>query len=270
MKKPPSNISDQLRIWRERRRLSQLELSLRANVSTRHLSFVETGRSEPGRELILRLSEELDIPFRERNLLLVSAGFAPIFQHRRYSDPSFDPVRKIIDLTLEKHRPFPAYAFNRHWNVVVSNAEVPELYEGVWDELVQPPINVIRTMLHPRGLAPRIVNLGIWWTHLTAQLRRQIELTADPTLRQLLQEVSSYPAAQSCHSVAAPYADVVIPLRIRTSIGELSLIGATTVFGTPADITVEEIALETLYPADAVTDQAVRDAAMRRNAQRTK
>src|SRR5580704_6665289 len=159
MKKPSLTIGAQLRSWRERRHLSQLDLALCAEVSSRHLSFVETGRARPGRELILRLAEELEIPLRERNTLLVAAGFAPVFQHRRFEDPSFDSVRTILELTLETHKPFPAYVINRHWTVVASNAAVPELYEGVAPELVRQPINAIRLMLHPRGISPRIVNI---------------------------------------------------------------------------------------------------------------
>jgi transcriptional regulator with XRE-family HTH domain len=258
---PP--IGDRLRAWRERRGLSQLELSLRAEVSTRHLSFVETGRSRPGRELVLRIAEELAIPLRERNALLIAAGFAPVFQQRSFQDPSFDSVRGIIRLALETHKPFPAYVIDRYWNVVASNAAVPELYEGVAPELVRPPINVIRLMLNPKGMAPRIANFAAWWTHLLAQLRRQIDLTADPLLGRLLQEALSFPrpSAEECADIAADR--VAIPLEITTSLGLLSFVSTTTIFGTPADVTLEEIALEVLYPADAFTEKAVRDARSR-------
>jgi len=262
MLRPTRSIGRKLRSWRERRRISQLELALRSEVSARHLSFVETGRARPGRDLILRLAEELEIPLRERNTLLVAAGFAPVFRHRGFEDPSFDSVRTILDLTLETHKPFPAYVINRHWTVVASNAAVPELYEGVAPELVRQPINAIRLMLHPRGVSSRIVNIGAWWVHLLAQLRRQIDLTADPVLEQLLREILSYPrpaAAGDAHEGAAE--SLAIPLEIDTRIGRLSFLSATTVFGTPVDVTLDEIALEMLYPANAFTEQAVRRAA---------
>jgi len=255
------SIGDHLRGWRERRHLSQLELSLRAEVSTRHLSFVETGRAAPGRELILRLGEELQIPLRERNTLLVAAGFAPIFQQRRFDDPSLDSVRTILDLALENQKPFPAYVIDRHWTVVASNAAAPVLYEGVAPELVRPPINVIRLMLDPRGMAPRIVNFTAWRTHLLAQVRRQLSLTADPLLESLLREALAFPAGKMNDDGHAPIESPAMLLRVETRLGRLSFLGATTVFGTPADVTLEEIALEVLYPADAFTDKTVRAAA---------
>jgi transcriptional regulator with XRE-family HTH domain len=261
VKKESRSIGDHLRSWRERRRLSQLELSLRAEVSARHLSFVETGRAAPGRELVLRLGEELGIPLRERNTLLVAAGFAPIFQQRRFDDPSFDSVRAILDLALEKQKPFPAYVIDRHWTVVASNAAVPELYEGVAPELVRPPINVIRLMLNPRGMAPRIVNFAAWRTHLLAQVRRQLSLTADPFLEGLLREALAFPAGKADDAGQAAIEGPAMLLEVETRLGCLSFLGATTVFGTPADVTLEEIALEILYPADAFTDKTVRAAA---------
>ena len=251
-------IGDRLRAWRERRHLSQMELSLRAEVSSRHLSFVETGRARPGRELILRLAEELQIPLRDRNALLVSAGFAPVFQHRPFSDPSFDSVRAILELALEKHKPFPAYVIDRHWTVVASNAAVPEMYEGVAPELLRQPINVIRLMLDPRGMASRIVNFAAWRVHLLAQLRRQLSLTADPVLERLLREALAYPGGSTEDGAHATADGPAMPLEIATRFGRLRFMGATTVFGTPADVTLEEIALEVLYPADAFTEKTVR------------
>ncbi len=261
----PKSIGEHLRAWRERRRLSQLELSLRAEVSTRHLSFVETGRAQPGRQFILRVAEELEIPLREQNMLLVCAGFAPAFQRRPFDDPSFDSVRAIIKMALETHKPFPAYVINRYWNVVYSNAAVPEIFEGVDPELHGPPLNVIRMLLHPRGLAPRILNLHAWRTHLLVQLRRQIALTADPRLEQLLREAMSYPGPQSDESMQTSTESPVIPLEITTRIGHLSFLSSTTVFGTPVAATVEDIALEMLYPANALTERAVRDSAPARS-----
>jgi transcriptional regulator with XRE-family HTH domain len=254
-------IGDQLRSWRERRRLSQLELSLRAEVSTRHLSFVETGRAQPGRELIVRLTEELQVPLREQNALLISAGFAPIFQTRPFDDPSFDAVRGIIKIALETHKPFPAYVINRYWNIIVSNAAVPELFEGVDPELLRPPVNAIRLLLHPRGVAPRVTNLSAWRTHLLTQLRRQVELTADQRLEQLLREATSFSNPRADETESTWLESPVIPLEITTRIGHLSFLSSTTIFGTPAAPTVEEMALEMLYPANAFTEKAVRQAA---------
>ncbi len=253
------SVGEQLRAWRERRRLSQLALALQAEVSSRHLSFVETGRAHPGRELILRLAEELDVPLRARNVLLMTAGFAPVFEARSFDDPAFDAIRAIVDLTLVRQKPFPAYLIDRHWNVVRSNAAVPALYEGVDASLLRPPINVIRLVLHPRGLAPRLLNHIVWRSHYLAQLRRQIQMTADPQLEFLLRETLAYPGAN-----AEPHEEAggpAVPLLIETRLGRLSFVGATTVFGSPADVTLEEVALEVLHPADAFTDSAVRAAA---------
>jgi transcriptional regulator with XRE-family HTH domain len=255
-------IGEQLRSWRERRQLSQLELSLAADVSARHLSFVENGRAQPGRDLILRLATELDVPLRDRNAMLVSAGFAPVFRHRRFDDPSFDSVRAIITATLETHKPFPAYVIDRHWSVVASNSAIPELFEGVAPELLIAPINVVRMILHPRGIAPRLLNFSTWRRHYLTQLRRQIVLTGDPVLEELYRDATSYPLqgsedAQNEGSVDGP----AIAFEVMTSLGRLSFLSATTVFGSPADVTLEEIALELLYPANTFTAQAVRDSA---------
>jgi transcriptional regulator with XRE-family HTH domain len=250
-----ASIGELLRGWRERRALSQLALALQAGVSSRHLSFVETGRAQPGRDLILRLAEELDIPLRERNALLVSAGFAPVFEAGAFDDPAFDGIRAIVDLTLARHKPFPAYLIDRHWNIVRSNAAVPALYEGVDAALLRPPINVIRLVLHPGGLAPRVLNLSTWRLHYVAMLRRQIQMTADPQLEHLLREVLAYPGpTDSGHE---PLAGPAVPLIIQTRLGRLSFISATTVFGSAADVTLEEVALELLHPADAFTESAV-------------
>jgi transcriptional regulator with XRE-family HTH domain len=252
-------IGEQLRAWRERRHLSQLALAVQAEVSSRHLSFIETGRAQPGRELILRLTEELDIPLRERNDLLIAAGFAPTFQTRSFDDPAFDPIRAIVELTLERHKPFPAYLIDRHWNIVRSNAAVPALFDGVDAVLLSPPVNVIRLVLHPRGMAPRILNHTAWRSHYLTLLRRQIQMTADPQLEALLRETLAYPVAgpDARNADGSP----AVPLIVQTRLGRLSFIGATTVFGSPADVTLEEVALEVLHPADAYTDQAVQAAA---------
>src|SRR5215468_2201564 len=184
-----------LRQWRQRRRLSQLDLACDAGISTRHLSFVETGRAHPSREMLLHLAERLEVPVRERNVLLVAAGYAPIFPERPLSDPALAAARTAIDLVLDRQKPYPAFALDRHWRVVASNAALPELYEGVAPDLLEPPVNALRLSLHPQGLAPRIANLAQWRAHLLFRLRRQVELTADRVLIDLLREVASYPAA---------------------------------------------------------------------------
>ena len=252
-----------MRAWRKRRGMSQLDLALGADISPRHLSFLETGRAHPGREPLLRLTEELEVPLRERNDLLMSAGFAPVFQQRSYEDPTFDPVRKVIEAALAHHRPFPAYVINRYWDVVVSNGALPELFTGISPALASRPMNVVRLLLHPHGLAPRVVNFRAWRTHLLARLRRQISLTADPNLEALLREAESFPARGGAGEEATsdPSSNVMVPLEIITEIGRLSFLNATTVFGTPVDVTLEEIALEKLYPADAFTEDTVRRAA---------
>ena len=244
-----------LREWRERRRMTQLDLALEAEISARHLSFVETGRSQPSREMLLHLSEQLQIPLRDRNLLLVSAGFAPMFPERSLEDPDMTAARRAVDLVLEAQKPFPAFALDRHWNMVASNGALPGLYDGVAPELLKPPINALRLSLHPKGVAPRIANLAEWQAHLLARLRRQIDLTADPVLVELLKEVTAYRAPVSTDTM--DYA-IVVPFKISTPAGVLSFFSTTTVFGTPVDITLSELAIESFFPADAASADAVR------------
>ena len=180
-----------LREWRQRRRLSQLDLACDAGISTRHLSFVETGRAHPSRDMLLHLSEQLDVPVRERNVLLVAAGYAPIFPERPLADPAMAAARAAIDLVLERQKPYPALALDRHWGIVASNAALPELYDNVAPDLLAPPVNAMRLSLHPHGLAPQILNLAEWRAHLLHRLRHQVELTADRALIDLLREVSA-------------------------------------------------------------------------------
>jgi transcriptional regulator with XRE-family HTH domain len=248
-----------LRQWRERRRLTQLDLALEAEISPRHLSFVETGRAQPSREMLLRLSEELDIPLRERNALLLAAGFAPMYKERRLDEPALGAVRQAIDVVLASQRPFPAFALDRHWNIVAGNGALPQLFEDVAEALLAPPMNALRVSLHPQGLAPRIANLGEWRAHLLARLHRQIALTGDPTLEALMSEVSAYPAVPTSRTSIEH--SVLVPLQIRTSLGTLSFFSTTTVFGTPVDVTLAELAIEMFFPADAATADAVRNAA---------
>jgi transcriptional regulator with XRE-family HTH domain len=250
-----------LREWRQRRRLSQLDLACEAEISTRHLSFLETGRSLPSREMVLRLAEQLDVPLRGRNALLIAAGYAPVFPERPLADPALQGARKAIDLVLAGHEPYPALAIDRHWTLIASNNAVPPLLAGVDSSLLQPPINVLRLSLHPAGLAPRIANLGEWRAHLFGRLRRQIEVSADPTLIELLRELSDYPVNDGDQSEISAsdeeYAGVVVPFRLVTERGTLSFFSTTTIFGTPVDITLSELAIESFFPADAATAVAL-------------
>jgi transcriptional regulator with XRE-family HTH domain len=238
--------------------LSQLDLSVDAEVSTRHLSFVETGRSMPSREMVLRLSDRLEVPLRERNRLLTAAGFAPMFSERTLDDPALTAAREAIDLVLKGHEPYPALAVDRHWTLVAYNRAVPPLLEGVAPELLKAPLNVLRLSLHPDGLAKRIVNLGQWRAHLLARLRQQVTVSGDAVLANLLTELREYPAPGHDHSELAEAA-VVVPLILETSGGRLSFISTTTVFGTPVEITLSELALETFFPADPTTAAALQN-----------
>jgi transcriptional regulator with XRE-family HTH domain len=267
MNSPAQTFGEHLRGWRQRRRLSQLELAVDAEISPRHMSFLETGRSAPSREMILRLAERLEVPMRERNVLLVAAGFAPLFPVRSLEDPALEAARKAIDVVLEAQKPYPALALDRHWNMAASNGALPELYAGVKAELLAPPVNVLRLSLHPEGLAPKIANLAEWRSHLLARLRHQINLTADAVLVELMKEASAYPAppASSGQHAAAQHS-VVVPLQIRAGTGLLSFFSTTTVFGTPVDVTLSELALELFYPADRQTASTLLPSGSSRNA----
>ena len=256
-------IGDHLREWRQRRRMSQLDLASEAEISTRHLSFVESGRAQPSRDMILHLADRLEIPLRERNVLLVSAGFAPVFSERSLDDPALQPARRAIDLVLAGHEPYPALAVDRHWNMVAGNAAVGRLTAGAAPALLKPPVNVLRLSLHPDGLAPRIANLPEWRDHLLARLRRQVDLSADATLASLLEELASYPSpSQPGRARNTPLPDlggVVVPLRlVAGGGGVLSFFSTATVFGTPLDITLSELAIEAFFPADQGTAEALR------------
>jgi transcriptional regulator with XRE-family HTH domain len=259
-------VGDLLREWRQRRRLSQLDLACEADISTRHLSFLETGRSQPSRDMVLHLAERLEVPLRERNLLLVAAGYAPVFPERSLSDPALAPARQAVDLVLAGHEPYPAIAVDRHWTLVAANKAVAPLLAGVAAELLQPPVNVLRLSLHPQGLAPRIVNLAEWRAHILERLRHQVDLSADPVLVALMEELRAYPMKGD--RLRPPgghknYAGVVVPLELASEEGTLALFSTTTVFGTPVDITLSELALETFFPADAATAEALRRLAAR-------
>jgi transcriptional regulator with XRE-family HTH domain len=250
-----------LREWRQRRRLSQLAFAVDAEISTRHLSFIETGRAQPSREMVLRLAERLEVPLRERNVLLVAAGYAPVFPEKKLDDPALAAARRAVDLVLKGHEPFPALAVDRHWTLIAANGAVPPLLAGADPALLRPPVNVLRLSLHPDGLAPRIANLGEWRAHLLARLRRQIEITADKVLGDLADELAAYPAPRSPRPAAPPNPDlagVAVPFRLVTASGILSFLSTTTIFGTPVDITLSELALETFFPADEPTADALR------------
>jgi transcriptional regulator with XRE-family HTH domain len=254
-------IGNHLRDWRQRRRLSQLDLALEAEISTKHLSFLETGRAQPSREMVLRLAEHLDVPLRERNVLLVSAGYAPVFPQRPLADPALEAARKAVDLVLKGHEPYPALAVDRHWTLLAHNAAVPPLLAGADAALLAPPVNVLRLSLHPKGLAPRIENLGEWRAHILARLHQQIDATADAVLIKLMDELAAYPvpaAARHKGNVNSDYAGVVVPLRLRVEAGTLSLFSTTTIFGTPVDITLSELAIESFFPADAASADMLR------------
>ncbi len=245
--------------------MSQLELALEAEVSQRHLSFVESGRSAPSRDMILHLAERLSIPLRERNILLVAAGFAPVYQERNLDDPALTAQREAIEVVLKGHEPFPALAVDRHWTLVASNAAIGPLIAGIDAALLEPPLNVLRLSLHPNGMAPRIANYAEWKAHVIARLTQQVDASADAKLNELLNELKSYPRPRGT-AIAMPqpkrdFGNVVVPLQLMTPDSVLSFFSTTTVFGTPVDITLAEIAIEAFYPADKATAEAVRKAA---------
>lgn len=251
-----------LREWRQRRRLSQLDLACEAEISTRHLSFLETGRSTPSREMLLRLADRLDVPLRERNTLLIAAGYAPLYSEKPLSDPALDSARRAIGLMLEAQKPYPAFAIDKHWTILESNDAIPEAYAGVAPFLLEPPVNALRLALHPQGLAPRVANLAEWRAHLLARLDKQIQATSDATLVELRREFAGYPDGGSApHSAAELACEVAVPFQIHTALGLLSFFSMSTVFGTPLDVTLSEVALEFLVPADPSTAEAVRRAA---------
>lgn len=254
-------VGDLLREWRQRRRMSQLDFACEADVSTRHLSFLETGRSLPSREMLLHLADRLEIPLRERNVLLIAAGYAPMFPERALDDPALLAARKAIDLVLAGHAPFPALAIDRHWTVVASNRIVPLLFKDIHPGLMQPPVNVLRVSLHPEGLGSRIANFEDWRTHILARVRRQIDISADPLLVELLQEISAYPRPAGAEGRLPIsdrlHAEVAVPFQLRSADGLLSFFTTTMMFGTPVDITLSELAIESFFPADAATAEAM-------------
>ncbi|MET0903968.1 MAG: helix-turn-helix transcriptional regulator [Acidimicrobiales bacterium] len=254
---PPIGVGHLLRDWRQRRRLSQLDLSNEAAVSARHLSFVETGRSKPSRELVLHLAEHLDVPLRERNALLMAAGYAPVYRERSLEDAEMDPVRGALDMILAGHEPYPAVIVDRLWNLVAANTAALSLFAtGVAPQLLEPPVNVIRLGVHPDGLAPRTRNLAEFSEHLLLRLQRQLAVLPDAELQALYDEVLTYPGVTS-HSpvVADPATLLFVPMQLAADDGrELSMFSTLATFGTALDITLAELSIESFFPADAATE----------------
>ena len=256
---PQRPVGELLRQWREHRHRSQLDLALDTEISTRHLSFVETGRATPSREMVLRLAEQLDVPLRERNALLLAAGYAPVYSEAPLDAPEMTAVRTAIRQVLTGHEPYPALVVDRRWNLVDANASVALFTAGLPASLLAPPTNVLRVSLHPDGMAPNIVNLGEWRAHLLGRLRRQVALTADPDLATLYDELRAYPCDQPEPEIELPGpGDVVVPLRVRHEEGELTFFSIVAAFGTPLDITVAELAIESFFPANAETAAVLR------------
>jgi transcriptional regulator with XRE-family HTH domain len=262
--RPP--VGELLRQWRTRRRLSQLDLAIQADISSRHLSFVETGRSRPSREMVLHLAEELALPLRERNALLLAAGYAPVYGESTVESPVMAEVRAAVRQLLRGHEPYPAVVVDGGWDLVDANGAAGALMAGCAPWLLEPPLNVLRVSLHPEGMAPRIVNLGEWRAHLLARLRRQVDATASPRLAALHEELRGYPGGAADAEVEPRRPgeglrshDVVLPMRLRHGGGELAFFSTVATFGTPLDITVAELVIESFFPADVATAAMVRD-----------
>lgn len=257
MLKQPTSAGDLLRDWRQRRRLSQLALAIDADISQRHLSFVESGRSLPSRDMVLRLTEQLDVPLRERNAILMAAGFAPVYRDRPLSSPELAGARSIIQRILDGHDPHPALAIDRHWTLLAANRAVGVLLAGVADHLVAGAVNVLRVSLHPDGLASRVVNFHEWRSHIFKRLSHEIDVSADPQLAALLDELKSYPVPGAVRtpkkSEGGDHADIAVPLILTSERGPLSFLSTTTVFGTATDVTLSEVTIEAFFPADMET-----------------
>jgi transcriptional regulator with XRE-family HTH domain len=251
-----ASVGPLLRTWRQRRHLSQLELGSLSGVTTRHLSFVETGRARPSREMVLHLADVLEVPLRERNNLLIAAGFAPTFRESNLSDSSFDAVRAALDQVLAGHEPYPAIVVDRQWQLVSSNLAALVLVEDIDAELLEPPVNVLRVSLHPKGLAPRVRNLDQWSDHVLGRLKRQALITGDREVADLEQELRALVREQGVDEsrVSGEHGgDVAIPLLLDSAKGPLALVTTIATFGTALDITLAELALEAFLPADERT-----------------
>jgi transcriptional regulator with XRE-family HTH domain len=249
---PP--VGQLLREWRERRRISQLDLSIQADISARHLSFVETGRSRPTPGMILRLSEQLDVPLRERNALLLAGGYAPAYPEHSLDEPELTRLRAALRQILTGHEPYPALVVNRWWEMLDGNAAIAVLTEGCDPALLTSPVNALRVSLHPDGMAPRIANLAEWRAHILERLHRQVHTTRDPRLAELHAELAAYPGGVT---ERPELTDVAVPLRLRRGDQELAFFSMTAIVGAPLDVTVAEVAIESFYPADAETAAAL-------------
>lgn len=243
-------LGEQLREWRTRRRMSQMDLALDIEISTRHLSFIETGRSKPSAAMLQRIADCLEVPHRARNALLLAAGYAPNYQERALDSPEMAGMRTIVEHVLKGHEPYPALAVDRHWNMIAANDAIAILVEQVSPELLAPPVNVLRLALHPDGLAPQIVNYAMWRAHILHRLDLQIEASADAGLMALRDEIAGYPgpANDIGHGVVS---SIAVPLLLDTIAGRISFVSTVTIFGTPVDITLSELAIEAFFPADA-------------------
>ncbi|MFT4090543.1 MAG: helix-turn-helix transcriptional regulator [Asticcacaulis sp.] len=253
-------VGEKLRDWRQRRGYSQLSLALEADVSQRHLSFVESGRSLPSRDMILRLSEQLRIPLRDRNAILNEAGYAPAYSERALAAPELTAARAVIDRILSGHEPHPALAIDRHWNLLSANRAVGVLMQGIAPHLLEGDVNVLRLSLHPDGLAPRILNYKVWRNHILARLSHDIEVSADPTLVTLFDEIRSYPLPPQAFGDTPPPVPspaIAIPLMLTSPEGPLEFLSTTTVFGTAVDVTLSDLVIESFFPANAQTAAAM-------------
>jgi transcriptional regulator with XRE-family HTH domain len=256
---PQAGVGPLLREWRRRRRRSQLELALDAGVSARHISFLETGRSNPSRAMVIGLAANLELSLRDRNELLIAAGYAPEYRQLAYEDPDLEPVRAAIDQVLAAHDPYPALVVDRHWELVTANRGLGLLTAGAAPHLLEPPANALRLALHPDGLPPRMLNLGEWRHHILERLERHHRVSGDPALETLLEELRGYPDGEDDAAVEAATHDVFVPLRMRGLEGEeLSFFGTISTFGTALDVTVAELSIESFFPADDVTAAACR------------
>lgn len=246
----PASLGDQLREWRVRRRMSQMDLALDSEISTRHLSFIETGRSKPSAQMLGRIADCLEVPHRARNALLLAAGYAPDFQERALDSDEMAGMKAIVEHVLRGHEPYPALAVDRHWNMIAANSAVNILTKLAAPALFEPPVNVLRIALHPEGLAPHIVNYAMWRAHILHRLDLQIEASADPQLATLREEVAGY-AVEANDNAVGTVSSIAVPLVLDTVAGRISFVSTVTIFGTPVDITLSELAIEAFFPADA-------------------
>lgn len=250
------DVGQLVRRWRLRRRRSQLDVSLAAEVSTRHLSFIETGRAIPSRAMIERLCDELDVPLRERNAFYLAAGLAPVHRERPLSE--LGAARAAVEAVLDGHEPNPAAAVDTHWDLLACNNAMARFLTDLPPEVAGPPPNMLRVTMHPNGFAGRLRNGAEWRAHTLRRVRRQLERTADPVLADLLAELESYPAPVPTDGLEPASNGISTPMRLVTDAGELSLLYTVTVFGSPRDITLDEVAIETFFPADDATRSALR------------